>query len=341
MTRPPTETPASSPLKRVNSESTPEHDLFRIKKRPRGWEPVPRALITDVRLQFDTRGFAAWLLAKPPGWEIRAGALPYLLKKERGPGEHIGRDKVRRFFRELEAAGYVTRRRMRKADGQWRWQIEFTDTPPTAPTHPGTVDGSAVDGSATGGTAVDGSGVDLLQTLNHQKRDQCKPTTTAACQDDAAIGADPGGQLRYPDCLRSVPVDSRSKLLTGCPGDLRQAVLDEVDAMHKAGKVRNPIGLLSVLARKAGLGLFAPNYSIRVDMSRPVAERWAEDQRTQPPASLAVEPTAVSELGRRVLSDLRKRLSPKAPTGDEPASSGRRRNDAGAPWLTLGLRKKS
>ena len=169
MTRPPTETPASSPSKRVSSESTPEHDLFRIKKRPRGWEPVPRALITDVRLQFDTRGFAAWLLAKPPGWEIRAGALPYLLKKERGPGEHIGRDKVRRFFRELEAAGYVTRRRMRKADGQWRWQIEFTDTPPTAPTHPGTVDGSAVAGSATGGTAVDGSGVDLLQTLNHQK----------------------------------------------------------------------------------------------------------------------------------------------------------------------------
>jgi hypothetical protein len=126
----------------------------------------------------------------------------------------------------------------------------------------------------------------------------------------AAHGADPGGQLRYPDCLRSVPVDSRSKLLTGCPGDLRQAVLDEVDAMHKAGKVRNPIGLLSVLARKAGLGLFAPNYSIRIDMSRPVAERWAEDQRTQRPASLAVEPTTVSELGRRVLSDLRKRLSP-------------------------------
>ena len=151
----------------------------------------------------------------------------------------------------------------------------------------------------------------------------------------------PGGQLGYPDCLRSVPVDSRSKFLTGCPGDLRQAVLDEVDAMHKAGKVRNPIGLLSVLARKAGLGLFAPNYSIRVDISRPVAERWAEDQRTQRPASLAVEPTAVSELGRRVLSDLRKRLSPEAPTGDEPASSGRRRNDAGAPWLTLGLRKKS
>jgi len=170
MTRPPTETPASSPLKRVNSESTPEHDLFRIKKRPRGWEPVPRALITDVRLQFDTRGLRHGSWPNRPDGRFRAGALPYLLKKERGPGEHIGRDKVRRFFRELEAAGYVTRRRMRKADGQWRWQIQFTDTPPTAPVHPGTVDGSA-----TGGTAVDGSGVDLLQTLNHQKRINVNP----------------------------------------------------------------------------------------------------------------------------------------------------------------------
>ncbi len=111
-----------------------------------------------VRLQIYRAGFAAWLLAKQPGWAIRAGALPYLLKKEHGPGEHIGRDKVRRFFRKLEAAGYVSRRPTRKADGQWRWQIEFTETPPTTPTHAGTVDGSTVDGSAAGGTAVDGSG---------------------------------------------------------------------------------------------------------------------------------------------------------------------------------------
>jgi hypothetical protein len=314
------ETPASSPLKRANSESTPEHDVLRIKKRTRGWEPVPRALITDVRLQFDTRGFAAWLLAKPPGWEIRAGALPYLLKKERGPGEQIGRDKVRRFFRELEAAGYVTRRRTRKTDGQWRWQIEFTDTPPTTPTHPRTVDGSAVDGSTTGGTAVDGSGGDVLQTLNHSKHDQCKPNTTAALQTDTGLGADQSGQLRYPDCLRSMPVDRLSKLLAACPRDQRQAVLDEVDAMHKAGKVRNPIGLLSVLARKAGLGQFAPNHSIRVDRPPPVVEGRGEDQRTQRPASLVVEPTAVSELGRQVLSDLRKRLSTEVVKDEEAAT---------------------
>jgi hypothetical protein len=83
--------------------------------------------------------------------------------------------------------------------------------------------------------------------------------------------------------------------------------------------VRSPVGLLSMLARKAGLGQFAPNYSMRVDRSRPVAERRGEARRTQRPASLAVEPTAVSELGRRVLSDLRKRLSPEVAMDEEDA----------------------
>jgi hypothetical protein len=93
--------------------------------------------------------------------------------------------------------------------------------------------------------------------------------------------------------------------------------------MHKAGKVRNPTGLLSVLARKAGLGQFAPNYSMRVDTPRPVAERRGEARGTQRQASLSVGPTAVSELGRRVLADLRKRLSPEVAMDEEAATHGR------------------
>jgi hypothetical protein len=183
---------------------------------------------------------------------------------------------------------------------------------------------STVDGSATGGTAADGSGVDVLQTLNNPKLHQGKPKTTAARQDETAFVVDRiGGQLRYPECLSLVPVDSLWRLLAPCPLDLRQAVLDEVGAMHNIGKVRNPIGLLSVLARKSGLGQFSPNYSIRVDSSRPVAATHGEDRRTQGSASLSVEPTVVSELGRRVLSDLRKRLSPQVPTGDESATFGK------------------
>jgi hypothetical protein len=129
-----------------------------------------------------------------------------------------------------------------------------------------------------------------------------------------------GGHLRYPDCLRRVPVYSLWGLLAACPLDLRQSVLDEVDAMHKVGKVRSPVGLLSVLARRAGLGQFSPNYSIRVDSFRPVAATHGEDRRTEGSASLSVEPTAVSELGRRVLSDLRKRLNLGAAIDEEPAS---------------------
>lgn len=121
---------------------------------------------------------------------------------------------------------------------------------PRRQAHLRTVNGSAVDGSTTSGRAIDGSGADRM-----------------------------GDQLRYPECLRRVPVDSLRGLLGACPMDLRQPMLDEVDAMHKVGKVRNPIGLVSVLARKAGLGRFAPNYSIQVDRSRPVAARGRSTNR--------------------------------------------------------------
>ena len=203
---------------------------------------------------------------------------------------------MRRFFRELEVAGYVTRRRMRKADGRSRWQIDSTESPPTKPVHART----------TGGTAVDGQGVDLPQTLNIPKLDKCNPTTTAASRADIGRDTDRAdGELCYPDCLRRVPVESLYRLLAGCPLDLRQLVLDEVDAMHKIGKVRSPVGLLSVLARKAGLGQFSPNYSLRVGRSRTMAELRTEDRRDGISKSRWGQAVAVSELGRRVLSGLR------------------------------------
>ena len=295
---------------RVEDEFTPEPSVLRIKKRKLGWELIPRALITDSQLQFDTRGFAVWLLTKPPGWEIRVGALPYLLKNERGPGERIGRDKVRRFLRELEVGGDVTRRRMRKADGRWRWQIDFTDTPPTKAARPRSIDGSAVDGSATGGIAVDGQGVDLLHTLNSTRLDKGNPTTTAAPDDKASCVVDRSSdELRYPDCFRGAPLDRVRRLLASCPMVLRQAVLDEVDAMDKNGKVRRPLGLLSAFVRNASLGRFSPNYSLAYGRSRTMAEGRGEARIEGVSKLISGEPVALSELGRKVLSDLRERLT--------------------------------
>src|ERR1035441_4051479 len=141
---------SSSPSERLKLENTPESSVLRIKQRKRGWVPISRALIDDARLQFDTRAVANWLIAKPDGWQIRVGALPYLLQQRAGPGERMGRDRVRRILRELEHAGYLSRARSKKSDGRWIWRIEFSDTPAFLHPDTSTVDGSAVNGSAAG-----------------------------------------------------------------------------------------------------------------------------------------------------------------------------------------------
>ena len=107
------------------SEVTQEQSILRVDMDAGGWEAITTALINDERLEFDTRGFAAWLLARPDGWQIKAAALPHLLKCSSG---HVGRDKARRFFRELEHAGYLTRTRRQGADGRWIWDYFFRPT---------------------------------------------------------------------------------------------------------------------------------------------------------------------------------------------------------------------
>jgi hypothetical protein len=90
---------AEPPSESLKLENTPEPSVLRIKQRKRGWVPISRALIDDARLQFDTRAIANWLIAKPDGWRIRLGALPFLLQQRAGPGERMGRDRVRRMLR--------------------------------------------------------------------------------------------------------------------------------------------------------------------------------------------------------------------------------------------------
>ena len=133
--------------------------IIRVDKAAGRWEAVPLSLLQDTRLSFDTRGFAAWLLARPPGWEIRARALPYLLKDNSSRG-HVGRDKARRILRELEQAGYLMRSRTRSANGCWIWHSVFTAV--------STIDGLPVDGSSGEGSSVDGRGVDKDHTPTNQ-----------------------------------------------------------------------------------------------------------------------------------------------------------------------------
>ncbi len=99
-------------------------------------------MINDARLGFDTRGFAAWLLTRPRGWQIRASALPRLLRSR---SRHVGRDRARRFLRELERAGYLTRTRHRTADGRWVWDNAFRPNPALSTIDAFSVDGKHVD----------------------------------------------------------------------------------------------------------------------------------------------------------------------------------------------------
>jgi len=268
-------------------------------------------LINDRRLQFDTRGFAQWLIAKPSGWEIRVGVLPHLLQDHAGPGERIGRDKLRRYLRELEMAGYLTRTRARRPDGRWVWHIEFSDRPDTASIDGLAVDGSAVDGSAVDGSAVDGQGVDILQTQDYSRLDNSIPTTTATISSgDESVVVASIDEIQYPEILAGALLVSAQKLIEDCPTGQRQAVLDEIGAMDAQGTVKSPLGLLSSLVRKAKSGEFIPNHGLachpRQWAETPVREWQPDRQRTHPSSG----PIALSEIGHRTLQRLREKWKP-------------------------------
>jgi hypothetical protein len=304
---------STSPSERLKLQNTPESSVLRIKQRKRGWVPISRALIDDLRLQFDTRAVANWLIAKPDGWQIRVGALPYLLQQRAGPGERMGRDRVRRMLRELERAGYLSRARSKKSDGRWVWRIEFSDTPAFLHADACTTDGSSVDGSAAGGPPVDGQGVDLLHTLNNSRLDHLRPTTTAAGDAKAdAVEVAPMIEIRYPPVMHGKFLASARKLIDGCPPEQRQAVLDEVDAMHRQGQVRSPLGLLKSLIDKARVGQFLPNYSVLVPPGSSTKSRsGTRVDRSLTGADPAPKPPALaSDIGRDTLSRLREKLKP-------------------------------
>ncbi len=284
----------SQPSESRKLENTPELSVLRIKHPKRGWVPISRALIDDVRLQFDTRAMASWLIAKPDGWHIRLVALPYSLQQRAGPKERVGRDRVRRMLRELESAGYLTRARSKKPDGRWAWHVELSDAP--APLHRR--------------PTIDGSGVNLLNTLNNSRVDKLIPTTTTEPKTtENAVVVVPLMEVQFPEILQGAYLTRARKLIEESPAEQRQAVLDEIGAMHAFGKVRSPLGLLRSLVGKAKTSEFTPNYSLRVKQNSPskvqTAARGPKPSTQSQPASGPLVPG--SEIADRTIGELRER----------------------------------
>src|SRR5450759_1831789 len=281
----------------MRSEST----ILRVDKKAGRWEAIPVALITDERLGLDTRGFAVWLMSKPDGWEIRAGALPHLLKDRNAPRGHVGRDKARRLLRELERAGYLVRTRTQGRNGRWVWRSVFTASSLT-------IDALAVDGSSVDGSSVDGKGVDLYQTDNYRRIQSTLNQPTAGANGEA-VG--PTKEMIFPTVLSGAYQASARTLIADCHPDQRQAVLDEVAALHALGAIRgSPIGLLHRLVERAHQGTFTPSYAVpyREKRRREAAERARQlGEEARDPTGAAVQ---VAKAAGRMLSVLRAKRKP-------------------------------
>jgi len=279
----------------LKRENTPEYAVLRVDKQLGRWEAIPVALINDSQLGLDTRAFAVWLLSKPDGWEIRARALPSLLKVRSG---NVGRDRTRRFLRELEATGYLTRTLAHSRDGRWIWRYAFRAVPRGS-----TVDGFAVDGSAGDGSPVAGKGVDIIHTPRNSTLNEfrLKPTTTEGSPtlpEDGVVGD--GFEIRYPDCLKGEALASAHTLVAACPTDHRQAVLDEIAAMAARSVVRNPIGLLHCLVENAKSGTFVRNLSVNDQKSGRLRAGSLSSQHHA--AQRATHPTPIRDTAERVLT---------------------------------------
>lgn len=282
----------------MSSEST----ILRVDKKAGRWEAIPTALITDDRLGFDTRGFAVWLISKPDGWEIRAAALPYLLKDCTGTRGHVGRDKARRFLRELERAGYLVRTRTRGIHGRWLWRSVFTAISLT-------IDALAVDGSSVDGSTVDGKGVDLYQTDNYIRRIHSKLNHPTATDAQEAVGST--RETALPTVFTGAYRASARALIGACPLEQRQAVLDEVAALHGHSAIRgSPIGLLHRLVERANQGTFTPSHGIRYGEQGRKPSGTNSHSSERPGASSQGAPVHISRAASSMLSDLRVNRKP-------------------------------
>src|SRR5215472_9216818 len=78
---------------------------------------VPNAVFADTRLSVEAKGVLGYLLSRPHKWRVRHEHVAHTLK--------VGRKKLQRIFRELIAAGYVTRESQRFVAGHRFGDLDY------------------------------------------------------------------------------------------------------------------------------------------------------------------------------------------------------------------------
>ena len=286
-------------------EPAPDRAVIRVDKQAGRWEAIPRTLIEDDRLSLEARWFAIWLASRSDHWEIRAGALPQLLKDLTRRNGHVGRDTTKRLLRELENSGYLVRTRTRRSGGRWVWLSSFRAVQGSRTTAGSTIDGTSVDGRT-----VNGKSGDTLHTDYSTLNQSTLTTTTAdgtAERQERVVASVVTNEIRFPRIFEGAALEPARALLGACPTELRQAVLDEIAAMAAAKPIRSPLGLLHRLIERAHQGRFTPNLSIRTSPQAAPAQincRRAEVHRGDPSPT----PVVASTIAIRALANIRQKV---------------------------------
>lgn len=126
---------------------------IRRSKLTENFTILPNDLLRDDTLTYCARGILAELLSRPSGWETNADALSERARRRRGDVVGEGRRALRLAFKELEAAGYMVRRKEKAANGRFTTVLEVFDVPQNR----GTGGGTSVDGMSASGTSASGT----------------------------------------------------------------------------------------------------------------------------------------------------------------------------------------
>lgn len=100
--------------------------IIRTLRTGKKYTSVLNDAIYDTRLSFRARGVLVWLLSKSDDWEPNADRMAAEAPE--------GRDAIRTCFRELEAAGYLTRKLIAGDKGRWSTVLSVHETPLESPT---------------------------------------------------------------------------------------------------------------------------------------------------------------------------------------------------------------
>lgn len=121
-------------------------------------------------------------------------------------------------------------------------------------------------------------------------------TTTAREQHGSVVGVK-STDLVFPPALQGGRLQSAHALITSCPAELQQQVLDEIAGIASKGLLRGSgLGLLRRLVERAGTGGFVPNHGIdyaekrrRAAETRKALPRLDEQPARNPPSRDVVE----------------------------------------------------